>query len=569
MVAGLIQRKLPSFSLLGRLEVERGIFASAGPAFNITRLARRVGLYVQRILHGEEAGKLSVRFPRREQLTINMATARAINVFPNWRVLEQADLLNEELEDVDRKLSLASAVREAIAENLDLAAASKEVAAGAENVGLARSTLLPQLDISAQGVVIDKDRAEASFGSQAEGTISGSATLSQVLYSEPAWANLSIQEDLQSALEQEREQLRLDITLDAATAYLNVLRAKTFQRIQKDNLNLTRSNLDLAQLRVAIGSAGRQEVFRWESEVASSRIDVIAANAQRDQAEIALNQLLHRPLEEPFITAEAGLEDSALLTSDQRLFTYTGNPWYFEVFRDFMVQEGVAASPELKQLDAAIAAQERALTSANNAFWAPTIALQGDVTNIFSRSGAGSSGSTFTLPPPLPSLSFPTADDLNWNVALRLSLPIFNGAERFVARTQAREALAQLRLEREATEERIEQRIRTAIHQAGVSYPAIRWSRAADTASHKNLELVTDAYSRGAVDIIRLIDAQNAALIASLAEENAVYDFLIDFMNIQRTVGTFDIFMSKEEREAWFGRLESYFEKVGASPGRR
>jgi len=83
------------------------------------------------------------------------------------------------------------------------------------------------------------------------------------------------------------------------------------------------------------------------------------------------------------------------------------------------------------------------------------------------------------------------------------------------------------------------------------------------------LELVTDAYSRGAVDIIRLIDAQNAALVASLAEENAVYDFLIDFMNIQRTVGTFDIFMSKEEREAWFGRLESYFEKVGASPGRR
>jgi outer membrane protein TolC len=110
------------------------------------------------------------------------------------------------------------------------------VNAGAQNVHIARSVLLPQIEAAATGVVIDKDRAESSFGSQAERTLSGAATLSQVIYSEPAWANLSIQRHFQAALAKDRDQLRLDIARDAALAYLRVLRAKTFERIQKNNL---------------------------------------------------------------------------------------------------------------------------------------------------------------------------------------------------------------------------------------------------------------------------------------------------------------------------------------------
>ena len=46
---------------------------------------------------------------------------------------------------------------------------------------------------------------------------------------------------------------------------------------------------------------------------------------------------------------------------------------------------------------------------------------------------------------------------------------------------------------------------------------------------------------------------------SKLAAENAVYDFLIDFMRVQRIIGLFDIFMSRGEREAWFQRLEEFF----------
>jgi len=148
-------------------------------------------------------------------------------------------------------------------------------------VNEARAKLMPSLDISGTYLVIDKDRADRSFGQQAERTLMGSATATQVIFSEPAWANLSIQKNLQKSREFDLEQLKLDITLEAAIAYLNVLRAKTAEKIQQENIKVTLQNLDFARVREVVGSAGPAEVYRWESEIASNRKSVIEANAQR------------------------------------------------------------------------------------------------------------------------------------------------------------------------------------------------------------------------------------------------------------------------------------------------
>jgi len=558
LVAGINRRSLPSYSMFGRLEVERGIMAGVAPASDPLRLARRLALNVQRILLGEDAGSLPVVFPQREQLTINMATARTVGFSPSWRVLTEAVLLNEEKTEITRRLSLASAVREAIAANLELAASDKAINAGKENIREARSALLPQIDISSKGVIIDKDQAEASLGFQAERTFSGSATLTQQVYSEKTWANLNVQRYTQISREEEREQLRLDIALNAALAYLNVLRAKTSLRIQKDNLQLTRSNLELGRFRQAIGYSGPADVYRWESEIATDRIAVLDAIAQRKQSETALNRILHRPLEEEFVTEETSLDDPELFISDTRLFAYIDNPRDYSIFRDFIVQEGLNASPELRRIDAAIAAQERTYLSARRAFWSPDLALHGEITRTFSEDGAGSDISAFG---PV-STSISPADDTDWNIALSLTFPLFTGGAKDAERVRAREELSRQRLDRQATAEKIEERIRSALHLTSASYQSIGLSRSAAETARKNLDLVTDSYSRGVVSIIDLIDAQNAAVVADQVASNAVHDFLVDLMNVQRAIGRFDFFTSAEEREAWFKRLDAYFRKT-------
>jgi outer membrane protein TolC len=370
----------------------------------------------------------------------------------------------------------------------------------------------------------------------------------------------------------------MDVILDAVTAYLDVLQTRAIARIQRENVVATRSNLELARVRREIGTARAGEVLRWESQIAVDRNRVISADAQRLASEVALNRLLHRPQEERFGAEDlrvvirpdgrATTTDPSLLTSDERLAGYGMNPLAWDAFRNFMVEEGLALSPEIEQLDAAISAQERAYQSSTRAFWAPTVALQGSLDNRFSRAGAGSTGFQLQeVPAGFP--TFPTADDVSWNLALSFSIPIFNGGSKWAARTQASETLRHLQIQRQAVAERIEQRIRSAAFAMGSSYMNIGLSAEAARAARENLELVRSAYAQGAVSIIELLDAQNAALAADEAAAIAVYVFAANHVRVQRAIGRFDFFMTEAEREAYFRRLDEYFKRVGVVPAYR
>ena len=566
LVAGLIDRRLPSFSRFGRNEVARGILAGLSEE-HFPRRARRTAIHVQRILLGEDPSTFAVDFQEREQLRINMATARAIDVYPTFELMTVAELIDEERRDIERELNLCSAMEEAIDLNLDLRARDREVAAGAAEIGIARSFLLPQLAVAGTAVVIDRDRAEVT--GQSERFFAPSLTLTQVIYSEPTHANYRIQEHLQQAREYDRESLRLDIAQEAATIYLDVLRSKTTERILRDNLELTRSNLELARAREAIGFSGAAEVYRWESQIAAARSAVITANAQRNQAEIALNRLLNRPLEEPFLTDEIGLEDPSLDYIRVGLRPYVSSPGYFDLFRDFIAERGLVQSPELNAFGAAIAAQERNLSASRRAFFVPDILFQAQVDRPF-RAGASSSGLGVLdgVGALFPELSFSEPDDFNWTLALDLSIPLFTSGNRTGVRDRDVQELSRLRFEREALAQRIEQRIRSALHAAGASLAGIGLARDAAVATRNNLDLVTDAYSRGAVAILDLLDAQNASLVAEEAAANATYDFLIDVFEVARAGGRFYYLASPGERERLLEEVEAYYRERGVSPPR-
>ena len=247
LAQALIERKLPSFSMRGRDEVEQGLLATIWPQHNHIRRARRVGLNMQQVLAGVPAAELRVEFSRNETLTINMATARAIGVSPTFYLMTEAELLNEEPTQAARTVSLSDVVREASQVNLDLLVADRNVAAGLQLVRQARARLLPQFSISGAGSVIDKDRADQLLGLNPQRRGAAGTSFNQLIYSDDVKAGYDIERNLQDLRSEERAQLRLDVVLEAAESYLNVLRAKTIERIQKDNLRLTRSNLELAQ----------------------------------------------------------------------------------------------------------------------------------------------------------------------------------------------------------------------------------------------------------------------------------------------------------------------------------
>ena len=562
LVLALNRRKLPSFSAVGQRDVQRGITLALSPELDLGRFARTIAANVQRILSGTDAGRLEVAFIRGEQLVINMATVRAIDKWPSFQVLSEAELVNEDAAGTSRRLSLFEAVRESAEANLDLAAASRKVAAGVGQVGQARSGLLPQVLVGTSGVL--NGRGPDTFGT---GGTPGQAAIAlggfrQLLYSDDAWTKYTVQQKTQLSREEEWNQLRLDIAQDAALAYLTVLRTKTVRRIQKDNLKLTRANLDMAAARESVGYALRDELFRWEAEVANGQKAVVSAEAQERQAEVDLNRILNRPLEERFQTVEQTLEDPGLLGDTRQLFAYIENPRGFQVFRDFEVEEGIQAAPELRRLDALSAAQERTITNAQRAYWLPEVAIQGAGFQQYAQGGGGAGSLTVPLGP----VGFAQTQNNFYVASIGLTFPLFQGGYKDATALKAREELRQVQFERAAVALQVEERVRTTLYQTGASFPSIRLSRKAAESARKTLDLVVDQYSRGAVDIIKLLNSQNAALTANQAAANAVYEFLIDLAKVQRAVGQMSFFRSSEERAAWFERLKTHFVNAGVSP---
>lgn len=569
--------KIPTFSHYGGTDVETGVLATIQKETDIQRLARRMALNIQRILMGEDAGTLPVEFRAESQVTINMKTARQIGVYPRWDVKHEAKLLNEEAADLE-PLTLMDAVNGAIKSNLELLSKQIRYRAGKQDIRLAAAKLLPNIEISGLGVKIDEDRAAASFGMTAENTLSGSATLTQVIFSEPALANVSIQKHLQRSRDAGLDRVTMDIALSAAESYLYVLRAKALERVQKDNLKKTKSNLQLARVRQSLGASGPAEVYRWDAQYAASQMQLEEARTQRRIAEFHLNRVLHRPLGKRYKITDAGLDSPFLTADEERFYTIVDNEWTLELFTDFMVEHGVKHAPELAQMDAVIAAKKRYLKSLRHKYYLPSIALQAGITNYFSKTGTGTETSdmsrlfpAFTLGQleALGSLFPEKPNDLDWNIGLQVSFPLFSGGEKVAEHKKVKIELSRMETERQMLAEILEQRIRTAIRLVGTAGARIILSRKSATAAAKTLELVTDAYSRGAVSILDLIDAQNASLAADRARANAGYDFLLEVYRQQRAVNRLDFLTKFEQQVILLNQFEAYLKEKGITLKKR
>ena len=553
LAQGLAARRLPSFSVLGRKELEDGLLMTTGGAERDSeRLARRVVLMIQRIAEGEDPATFEVGFPTEQRLIINMRTARQIGFSPRWQYLTDAEQMFADLTEDQPRLSMVDAMQAALSANPSLAASRARLESSADDIRIARSNLLPSIKASADVTQIDADRANPLF--QPEKSTNAGLSLQQVVYSESAWAGYSISRYLYQASEQGERQDMLDTLESAASAYLNLLRAKSVESVRRSNVENTRKNLETSRVRETVGLAERSDNLRWVAQLARDKQNLLAAESTRRQAETELVRIIHRPATQPFMTVESGLDDPLALVSSPRTQAFLDSPARWEVFMEYAVHTALEHSPEIAQTDALVAGRNRALTAARRAYFVPDLAVVSNGSKALSRSGAGSE----------PIVGGP--NDESWSVSLQATLPLVTGRRRAAEISQARHNLRAFEAERVATTDAIEARTRVALHRTAGSYPAIDLSREAQAAANENLAMVTDAYARGVVSVTELIDAQDTALSAGLAAADAKYGFLTDFVAVLRSMSEFEILLDPGSREAWYSRVDEYFRSHAANP---
>ena len=79
---------------------------------------------------------------------------------------------------------------------------------------------------------------------------------------------------------------------------------------------------------------------------------------------------------------------------------------------------------------------------------------------------------------------------------------------------------------------------------------------------------MTDSYSKGAVSVTDLIDAQNAALGSELAAAEVKYVYLSDILEVLRATGDFTLLLDPAFASDWFQDVEDYFRSRGLAPAR-
>jgi outer membrane protein TolC len=545
LAQALIDRGLPSFALLGRTELAHGfLMTSGGREEDAVRYSRRLALNVQRIILGDEPGEIDVRIAEPQRLAINMRTAAAIGFYPRYAVLNDAEQMFGNDLDAGTPLGLNEAIAEALQANLNLAVAAYDPQLAAQDTMLARAQLLPQLGIGARAAQIDEDRANPIV--QAERSTDAQLTGSQVVYSDDLRAAWKIAALLESAAHSGYEVAVLDTLRSAARGYLSVMRARALEKVRRANLEVTRANLELARLRQSIGESGRGDVLRWESQLATDRQNIAAAEADRRVALTSFNQLLNRPPNLDFLPAEDDVLRSIAVFQDDRFRAFIDNAAVWATFQEFLVEQTLRQAPELLQIDRLLAAQERQALAARRKYYVPEVALSGSYGTNLGRSGAGSD------------LGLPGMEDESWSIALSASWPFFSSGALRARLNKERFSLQQLQRSRAALEEQLATRTLVALHRASGTYPSLEFSAEASSAASENLALVTDAYRTGTVSVTELIDAQNAALSAELSAVDAGYAYLIDAVDVLRATGDFALLVDPGSTEAWFQEVESF-----------
>ncbi|OIQ22513.1 MAG: hypothetical protein BM557_00565 [Flavobacterium sp. MedPE-SWcel] len=550
LIKDVNDKKLPSFSAFGIKDVESGILATNQPDTNIGQFFRRIALNVEAIISGTNASELPLYIDYKKKLTLNHTTATEIDFPLRYSMLATTDLISGTTESVPEfSLSILDIMNGVVDKNLSLKAENKNVELSKQDVKIAKSSYLPEMTANASGTYVDPKVAEISNGSNPEFSTSGNVVVQQLIYSESASANNTIQENLQKAQQETYNSAELDALLNASVSYFNSLILKTNVYVQNQNLQLTKRNLELAEQNFEAGASGKSDVLRFRSQLAQNTQSLIDAGNQLKQSFNTINQLLNNSLTNEIDVIDAELSKGVFENyrySD--FFELLDNPRLQEALIAFLIEEAKENAPELKNLNYNSAAIERNFKLNDTGRFIPTVSLQGQYNLAFSRSGKGTTYPT----------GFPNPPDGNYNVGLNVSLPIFQQNQRNINKQTAQIQSDQLSIQKENSILNIEKNVNDIILDMVSQIANIEISKVAEATAKESLELTQNAYKEGAVPVIQLIDAQTNYLQSQLASRTANYNYLITSMQLERAIGYFFLMHTEAENQEFIERANQF-----------
>ncbi|MEO0572372.1 MAG: TolC family protein [Bacteroidota bacterium] len=548
LIQELLKRKLPSFTVNGPADVQMGFLATLQAEENLDQFFRRIALNIEAYVTGTPMSEMPVFIDYNPRLTINYNTSDAIGFPIKYSLIGETDFVGEFRNVLSEKeYDLLAAINQALEQNLSIQSNQRDVDLASQDIKTANSNYLPSLTASGTATYVDPDLAEISNGQNPEFSTAGNITLNQTVFSESANANIAIQKKLQKAQQEDFNASQLDLIFDAANAYFNVLILKANTQIQVRNVDLTKRNLEISEQNFEAGQSGKSDMLRFRSEMAQNTQAMVEAINQLEQGFLFLNQVLNNPTDYEIDVADVKMDEGVFEQYEyEELFGLLDNPTLREPFIKFLIQEAYKNAPELRSLGYSLEATDRNIRLNGYGRFLPTVALQGQYNSTFSRSGAGSTAN--------PNFGVALVDN-SYTAGASISIPIINQNLNNINRQTALIQKDQLEINKDNLELGIAVNVRNGVLNLVNQMSNIELSKISEETAAEALELTRASYSEGAVNIVQLLDAQNNYLDAQLARANAVYNFLINALQLERFLGYYFLLNTEEENDAFRQRF--------------
>ena len=549
-IQNCLKRKIPVFSVLGITDLYEGAIMTQTDSSDFMIVARSVAMSIQSAIIGEKLDSTSITVPFTSKNIINKKSAVICGIDIPWMMLSEARIINKNYTQTTDSLSLVDMIKQSVESNIELLMKKQEVQAGDQDLKSAWANYIPSLNLQLGYKAEDSASTVVDFGSAGTGTIKPQnigyfqGNIEQLIFSDKINTQVAVQRRLRDARQEDLKATVRDISMTAANAFIALLKAQKNLEIKESEYNTIYNNLQVAYNGYKVGTTNPADVYRLETEVAIQKHRVFSARSLIRISKFNVNKILNRPIEQDFIAVDnvlqEGISDSLEVWANG-LKTASD----LDTFKVFLKEMALANSPELKSAHSYIEAKNKEKKEY----------LRGLVVPSLYAGFTYNDGITAT----------PSDFETNGaKVGLYANWDIINNGEKFIKRKKANYELSQLTYGFTDAQNSILQDVSNSIDYFVTMISKVKLYNQAAISSDKNYAIIEDAYSRGAVDIERLLGAQNSNFQAQTNFYKSVYEFRESELALAKSINRLDYFTDKNFEDI-LGEYSVWLDKRAAT----
>ena len=587
-------KKLPTFSSVGKEDVELGAMLGTSTMDVDKKLAEATSFNIHGVLHGKAVKNEKIPFYDDKVIFYNSDTGEALGYAPPLRLLNNSTVISNKPKTT---YDLSTLIQTLDKGNLDMIRKKFLIDAARRSVYSAYMRYLPTLRIDLGYQTYNSDFAK-SYSDVPTSVGAFTLAMDQIIYSPDLVTNIIVKHKKLKFNKAEADLTKANTEYQVANLYIETLMLGNMLKIQEEYVQETRENLAIARVREKTGKCGYEEVFRWAGEVSEAEKKFLAMQAEYKNLKVQISKLMNTNQKDDFVFKPLTANDPAFFTTDLHVIDHVRNPQKLGKFTDMLVEEVQYLSPETTKLKAAIAMKKAEMSNYGQKFFMPNAKLSLEYTSQFGRNlpyenaghnqlkgaqGAASSaaaqaaavqaGATPAAALAAGANAFATGipgmstgyynspylglDQQSFRFFIGAQWKPIEGGHKIAEIARCKSELNELNAYLEEVNTEIEMQVRTVVNRAISKYFMIEKSYKAMFAESENYEMVKAKYLRGEAPINQIVDAQQLYLKAKVDAINSQYDFFKELIWVQRGLLSVDWTQASDEAKKWINNIPS------------